>query len=294
MPGPNPVYRGRFAPSPTGPLHLGSLIAALASFLDARHAHGHWLLRMEDIDPPREQAGAADAILHSLQAHGLYADEPVLWQSQRLQAYRDALAQLAQQQQLFRCRCSRQQLGPSGACCGACRQQQASITAPYALRVQVARDFELNYQDRWQGSRHWALGQQLTDFVVWRKDGLVAYQLAVVVDDAAQGISHVVRGSDLLDSTPRQRYLQQLLAYHQPRYSHIPVLTDPAGHKLSKQNHAPAVDDQQPAGNLRRALQFLQQPPPPPHLHGVSQILSHAISHWSPQRIPRQAHLPEG
>lgn len=294
MPDPRSSYRGRFAPSPTGPLHLGSLIAALASFLDARHANGHWLLRMEDIDPPREQAGAAEAILHSLQAHGLQADEPTLWQGRRQPAYRKALAQLQRQHRIFRCQCTRQQLGPNGACCGTCRDHQSSLAAPCALRVAVAADFELNYHDRWQGPQHWALGQQLADFVVWRKDELVAYQLAVVVDDAAQGITHVVRGSDLLDSTPRQCYLQGLLGYPPPQYSHLPVITDVAGNKLSKQNHAPALDDQQPAGNLRRALQFLQQPAPPGELHTAGEILQYAISHWSPSLVPQQPHLPGG
>ena len=263
MPGSNPRYRGRFAPSPTGPLHLGSLIAALASYLDARSCNGTWLVRMEDLDPPREEPGAAERILNSLRHHGLHWDEPVLWQSERKQAYAAALDTLAAQGHLFNCACTRAMLGPGGACCDHCAERQSALTRPCATRVKVPGDSHIRFDDQLQGQQHTALGQQLPDFVVKRKDGLDAYQLAVVVDDASQAINHVVRGSDLLDSTPRQIFLQQLLTYPTPRYCHLPVITNAQGQKLSKQNHAPALDDDRAIANLRGALHFLRQREPP-------------------------------
>jgi len=287
-------YRGRFAPSPTGPLHLGSLIAALASWLHARSAGGQWLLRMEDIDPPREQPGAAAAIIHSLQQHRLDWDGDILWQSQRSHAYDAALAALDIGGHLFACSCSRRELGPEGACRRDCRHRQTPNDIPSALRVAVPADFESHWQDPWQGPQHWLLGQQLTDFVVRRKDGLYAYQLAVVVDDACQGISDVVRGADLLDSTPRQHLLQTLLGYPQPRYAHIPVLADSKGQKLSKQNLAPALDDTAAPGNLRLALHYLGQPSPPAGLHSATALLGFALEHWSPSRLPRAAAVSAG
>ncbi len=292
MPGANPHYRGRFAPSPTGPLHLGSLIAALASYLDARQAGGSWLVRMEDLDPPREEPGAARRILHSLQCHGLHWDEPVMWQGERAAAYRQALERLAANRLLFRCDCTRALLGPGGACAGHCRQRQAAIGRPFALRVSVPADCRIHFVDRIQGPRDSALGSEFADFVVRRKDGLDAYQLAVVVDDHAQGISHVVRGSDLLDSTPRQIFLQQLLDFPAPHYGHLPVITNAAGQKFSKQNHAPAIDDNRPVANLRRALAFLHQRPPPPGIDATGPLLAAAISDWQPARIPRVEAIP--
>ncbi len=279
-------YRGRFAPSPTGPLHLGSLIAAVASYLDARHCGGQWLLRMEDLDPPREEAGAARRILASLQAHGLHWDEDVLWQSERSRAYAGALATLDRGHHLFRCDCTRQMLGPDGACCGQCRQRQGRLSTPAATRVNVPTDTRIHFTDGVQGNQDIALGRELADFVVRRKDGLDAYQLAVVVDDAHQGVTHIVRGSDLLDSTARQIFLQQLLGHPTPRYSHLPVITDASGHKLSKQNHAPPLDDSRACANLRAALHFLHQPAPPGQLHETTDILAFARDHWSVKRIP--------
>lgn len=292
MPGANPHYRGRFAPSPTGPLHLGSLIAALASYLDARQAGGTWLVRMEDLDPPREEPGAARRILNSLRYHGLDWDEPVMWQGGRAAAYRQALERLAAGHHLFHCDCSRAVLGPGGACARHCRQRQAAIRRPFALRVAVPADCRIHVEDRIQGSRDSALGGEFPDFVVRRRDGLDAYQLAVVVDDHAQGISHVVRGSDLLDSTPRQIFLQNLLGLPTPDYCHVPVITDAAGQKFSKQNHAPPIDDHQPATNLRRALAFLHQEPPPPELVDSGPLLAFAVSRWQPARIPRVEAIP--
>lgn len=282
---------GRFAPSPTGRLHRGSLLAALASFLDMRSCGGRWLLRMEDLDPPREEAGAARAILDCLQAHGLEPDGEVLWQSRRSEAYLAALGQLDRDGHLFSCSCSRREQGPGGSCGGDCRLVPPPPERPAALRVRVPRDYRCQWQDTWQGPQDWRLGKQLDDFVVRRKDGLFAYQLAVVVDDAAQGITRVVRGADLLDSTPRQRLLQDLLGYPAPEYAHIPVLAAANGQKLSKQNHAPALDPGCAAGNLRDALALLRQPPPPGHLRQCADILDYAAEHWTPEAIPRALKL---
>lgn len=283
------TYRGRFAPSPTGPLHLGSLIAALASWLHARSAGGQWRLRIDDIDPPREQPGAASAIIRSLQQHQLCWDGDILWQSQRSTAYDAALAALHAGGHLFACSCSRRELGPEGVCLRDCRHRERPSGMPSALRVAVPADFVSQWLDPWQGQQHWPLGQQLTDFVVRRKDGLYAYQLAVVVDDAYQQITDVMRGADLLDSTPRQHLLQTLLGYPQPRYAHIPVLTDSHGQKLSKQNLAPALDDSAAPDNLCLALHYLRQPPPPAGLKSTGALLDFALEHWSPEHLPHSA-----
>lgn len=272
-------YRGRFAPSPTGPLHLGSLIAALVSYLDARQRQGSWLVRIEDLDPPREQAGAADAILRSLEAHGLHWDERLRYQSQGGEAYAAALEQLAAAEQLFWCRCSRKQLAGHevypGTCRG-CRQPRADA----AIRWQVPVGFE-RFNDRYQGQQSVDLAA-LGDVVLRRRDGLFAYQLAVTVDDLDQGITEVVRGIDLLDSTPWQRALFRSLGSTPPDYAHFPVLVDANGQKLSKQNRAPALDDRKPGNNLQQALQHL----------GLSvaadrpeQMLLVAQQQWSERRL---------
>ncbi len=291
MPGPE-SYRGRFAPSPTGPLHLGSLIAALASYLDARHHGGSWLLRMEDLDPPREEPGAAQAILDSLRHHGLHWDEQVMWQGERLPAYAEALARLQGMGCLFRCDCTRAMLGPDGACAGRCLPRQHEVGPAAAVRVSVPADCTITFEDRLQGRQSHPLGREWPDFVLKRKDGLDAYQLAVVVDDDAQGITHVVRGSDLLDSTPRQLFLQQKLGLSAPSYCHLPVITNALGQKLSKQNHAPALDDARATDNLRRALAFLHQEPPPTGLQSCPALLEHAVAHWQLERVPRALAIP--
>lgn len=280
-------YRGRFAPSPTGPLHLGSLIAALASFLDARHAQGVWLVRMDDLDPPREEPGAADTILQSLRAHGLHWDEPVLYQSQRDSAYEAALQDINAGGKLFYCECTRAMQGPEGICCGNCSYRQEWVSEPRAIRVRVAADTVITFDDLIQGEQTTQLGDASPDFVVRRKDGLNAYQLAVVVDDAAQQITHVVRGSDLMDTTAKQIYLQQTLGLAPPTYAHIPVITTAQGQKFSKQNHAPPLDNAAACRNLRRALQFLQQPEPPAALSDVSQVIEFAVAGWSLAAVPR-------
>ena len=247
---------GRFAPSPSGPLHFGSLVAATASYLDARHRGGRWLLRMEDLDPAREPAEAADQILRALECHGLLWDGSVLYQSSRLDAYAEALAKLRQQGRLFACRCSRQQIQAEGGVYdGRCRELGLQDTGN-AIRIRVDA-MRVNFTDAIQGAQSQSLLQECGDVILRRKDGLFAYQLAVVVDDAAQGITDIVRGSDLLDSTARQIHLQRLLGYPTPRYMHVPVLQNERGEKLSKQTGAAALDNSRPLEGLMQAAGFL-------------------------------------
>lgn len=285
-------YRGRFAPSPTGPLHLGSLIAAVASYLDARHQCGAWLVRMDDLDPPRELPGAADSILRSLEDHGLDWDEEVMWQSRRQVAYLDALATLRNSKRLFDCRCTRAALGPNGSCQGDCRTQQAIGGEATATRIIVAADTDIQFNDGLQGLQHSRLGATVQDFALRRKDQLIAYQLAVVVDDAEQQITDIVRGSDLLDSTPRQIYLQRCLGFAQPHYTHIPVIANEQGQKFSKQNHAPELIAAQAPANLRQALHFLQQAPPPQSAVSPREILSFASQNWGHTALPARMRIP--
>lgn len=287
---------GRFAPSPTGPLHFGSLLAALASFLDMRARNGRWLLRIEDLDPPREQPGAADSILQTLDAFGLHWDGPVVYQSQRLDAYRAALEALLQQGAAYRCSCSRKALRARNALPlydGHCRLFPPAETADCAIRA-IHPEAEQQFEDRIQGWRryHWPSGKG--DFVVFRRDGLFAYQLAVVVDDAAAGITDVLRGSDLIDETPHQIALQQRLDYLTPDYAHIPVITNVSGQKLSKQNLAPALDTAQRQQLLHRALTLLgQQPPADLMKAGRNELLQWAIMHWNITAIPGTLSLCE-
>jgi glutamyl-Q tRNA(Asp) synthetase len=292
-PAPRP-YRGRFAPSPTGLLHTGSLFTALASWLDARSSQGEWLLRMEDLDPPRESKAAADGILFALEALQLHWDGPVLYQSQRGAAFEEALARLKSLGRLFPCTCSRQDLGNHGPVYpGTCRAISTTPDQPHALRCRID-EIRISFDDRLQGTYAQHLPTDCGDFVVRRKDNLYAYQLAVVVDDAASGITDVVRGIDLLDSTPRQVFLQQLLGYPTPRYAHLPIVTDNHDDKLSKQQGARPVDIQQPSPALFRALQLLQQNPPaalqyePPEA-----ILQWAVSAWQPARLANLKRIRE-
>ena len=251
-------YRGRFAPSPTGPLHFGSLVSAVISYLDARSHKGKWLLRIEDIDPPREVVGAADTILRQLEAHGLQWDEPVLYQSQRYQAYAAALALLREQALLYPCSCSRQQLREQGGIHTLqCQRSDACLLDEHALRVRVPPGTTIQYVDRLQGPQREDIAKTAGDFVLKRKDGLYAYQLAVVVDDEFQQITHIVRGSDLLSSTPRQMYLQQQLGSRHPEYAHHPVVLNDSRQKLSKQNLAPAVGGGSPSANLQAVFSWL-------------------------------------
>ncbi len=287
-------YRGRFAPSPTGPLHAGSVLAALASYLDARAHKGRWLVRMEDLDPPRESKEAADAILRTLETLGLHWDESVVYQSQRSAAYDDALAQLDKSQLLYACNCSRQKLSGAGPVYpGWCRDHHIVRGSATALRCLVP-DADFGFIDRLQGPYTQQLAREVGDFIVRRRDGLFAYQLAVVVDDAWQGITDVVRGIDLIDSTPRQIHLQRQLGLPTPRYAHVPVVVNAEGQKLGKQQYAAAVDDTRPAAVLFRTLQRLQQHPEPQLANAMpAEILAWAIAHWQPQNLAGLTQIPE-
>lgn len=288
-------YRGRFAPSPTGPLHFGSLVAAVGSYLDARSRHGEWLLRIEDLDPPRTVAGASDDILRTLEALGLHWDGVVMYQSQRGEAYRATLDQLQRQGALYPCNCSRREIAdsaldasPSLVYPGYCRTGMRPGRTEHALRVRTD-DVPVQFHDRLQGHCAQRLALEAGDFVLRRADGLYAYQLAVVVDDAAQGVSDVVRGADILDSTPRQIYLQKLLGLATPSYLHLPVAVNAQGEKLSKQTLAPAVEVGVPLPLLFKVLEFLGQDPPRELLQGdLASFWSWAIAHWAVAKIPVQ------
>ncbi|MEH6567532.1 MAG: tRNA glutamyl-Q(34) synthetase GluQRS [Halioglobus sp.] len=292
MPATNTPYRGRFAPSPSGPLHLGSLVTALASYLDAKHNHGTWLVRIDDLDPPREQPGAAQGILHSLESHGLHWDEEITWQSHHSAAYEQALELLNLHRKTFNCSCTRQQLSATGACQNSCQTRQALLCEPWAIRIERPLGTEVEFTDQLQGLQSENLGQNTDNYVVKRKDGLYAYQLAVVVDDANASISHIVRGSDLLETTGRQIYLQQTLTLPTPRYCHLPVITNELAQKYSKQNHAPALIDADAAQNLRQALAFLKQSTPPPDCCEPESILAFASLQWSLSRVPPVMAVP--
>jgi len=334
-------YRGRYAPSPTGPLHFGSLVAAVGSYLEAKSRGGVWLLRMEDLDTPREQPGAADAILRTLEACGLFWDGEPMYQRRRSEAYRAALARLEAQGLVYACGCSRREIADShlnfaptlgahdaplartggrgvggegrsnealnaplarasgrGAggegshvsaliYPGTCRNGVASGRTPRATRVRVD-DTVIEFADGVQGRMRQDLAAEVGDFVLLRADGLFAYQLAVVIDDADQGITDVVRGADLLDSTPRQIYLQRRFGLPSPRYLHLPVAVNAAGEKLSKQTQAPPVDAREPVPLLAQVMSFLGQAPPP-QLRRVplDEFWRWAFTHWDAKRVPR-------
>ncbi len=293
------AYIGRFAPSPTGPLHKGSLLAALASFLDARANGGQWLLRIEDLDPPREVPGAADLILRQLDEHGLHWDGPVLYQSSRLPAYKDALQQLSRAGLLYACYCNRARLRTLGGCYdGACRIHKLNSSTsipdkPHAIRIQLPEHSVIALDDLIQGSLTFDLSAA-GDFILWRRDHLAAYQLACSLDDGYQGISHVIRGSDLLDSTPRQMHLLHCLGLATPQYGHIPVLSNTQGQKLSKQNHAPQLDLGKVLANLLDCLVLLGVSPPVElNKASIQQVLDWAIKHWRLSNIPRLSKMAE-
>jgi len=257
MTGDSRPYRGRFAPSPTGPLHFGSLLAAFASWLDARHHGGEWLVRIEDVDRQREIPGAADEQLATLRAFGLVPDRPPARQSERAPLYQAALNELQAQGLLFRCSCSRSALAQTDGIHRRCLQP---ATAHAAIRLRVPAQ-TLGFVDRCVGHYEQRLDRDVGDVVLRRADGFWAYQLAVVVDDAAQGITHVVRGADLLDSTPRQILLQQRLGVQTPQYLHLPLVLDSDGRKLGKSTAALPIDPASPLPALRTAWQALGQSP---------------------------------
>jgi glutamyl-Q tRNA(Asp) synthetase len=285
------IYRGRFAPSPTGPLHFGSLVAAVGSWLRARAQNGIWVVRMEDIDPPREVPGAAAQIVATLAKFGMQSDEPVLFQSRREPAYDEAFQRLLDAGQVFACTCSRSDLAMQkgfhrDACIASADCVGAPARAP-AWRLR-APDLTIDFDDLANGPQSQNLHQDIGDFVVKRSEGWFAYQFAVVVDDAFQGITEVVRGADLLDSTPRQIYLQRLLGYATPAYLHMPLVVDANGQKLSKQDHARPVDGDDPVPAMRAALEFLGvsvQPVPA----RVDALLAAGIANFDPARLMRAA-----
>ena len=285
-------YIGRFAPSPTGPLHKGSLLAALASFLDARANGGQWLLRIDDLDPPREVPGAADRILRQLDEHGLHWDGPVLYQSTRLPAYKEALQQLSCAGLLYACYCNRARLRTlGGRYDGKCRIHNLHASAtihdkPHATRIQLPEQSTVTFKDVIQGPLLFDLNKA-GDFILWRRDQLSAYQLACSLDDDHQGISHVIRGSDLLDSTPRQIHLSHCLALETPQYGHIPVLSNAEGQKLSKQNHAPELSSDKTTSNLIDCLGLLGFSIPSELSNSSNQqLLNWAIDHWQLSNVP--------
>ena len=285
-------YIGRFAPSPTGPLHAGSLVAALASYLDARAHQGRWLIRIEDIDETRTIAGAADDIIHTLSALGMQSDEPIIWQSQRKSRYEAAFLEL--ENKVYPCACSRKEITDSrvslssdGAAIypGTCRTGLAEgrIARAWRLRVPNAGDTldEIEFNDRWQGPVRESLSASVGDFVLRRADGFWAYQLAVVIDDADQGITHVVRGADLLESTSRQIYLQRLLNKKTPHYLHVPVITNHLGEKLSKQTGAQALDISQPVSTLLVAAKALELDIQAEAVNSVQSFYEAAVPSWA-------------
>ena len=289
-----PQYRGRFAPSPTGPLHFGSLVAALGSYLQAKANAGVWLVRIEDIDPPREQAGAAVLILRTLEKLGLEWDESVLYQSAQLGLYAELLDELAEKELCYPCSCTRRDVRQQNKSVGirghapypgTCRQGPLKPGGPLATRIRVPPG-DVEFLDGLQGHCVQELQTTIGDFVLKRSDGLFSYQLAVVVDDNLQGVTEVVRGTDLLDSTARQIFLQRKMGYHLPRYLHLPTAVGLDGDKLSKQTGARALDHNRLALLMMEALSFLKHRPPD-ELVGASspELLDWGVQNWNPTRL---------
>lgn len=303
------MYIGRFAPSPTGPLHFGSLIAAVASYAEAKKQHGHWLVRMEDLDKPREIKGAALDILKTLSSFGFEWDGEVLYQSQRAALYEAAFDALQKAGLIYPCSCSRKEIADSASMGieGAvyprtCQTHAVKPNVPLAWRVKT-NDEILSFTDAIQiennqkvfNQNHFSqnLSKDIGDFVLKRADGLFAYQLAVVVDDAAQGITHIVRGADLLSSTPRQIYLQHLLNFKQPHYAHLPIAVNNAGEKLSKQTLAEPICKENAPALLYKTLQFLGQNPPVELASStVQEAWDWTFKHWDLNKIPAVFKLP--
>ena len=290
----DPRYRGRFAPSPTGPLHFGSLIAATASYLQARSQQGEWFVRIEDIDPPREMPGATDAIIKSLDAFGFEWDGTIDYQRERIERFHAALETLKQQDMAYPCACTRKELADynSPVYPGICRNGLAAGRKARAWRLRVANSILL--EDAIQGAIKYDLPSDAGDFVLLRADGLIAYQLAVAIDDAEQGITEVVRGSDLLDSTPRQIYIQRTLQLASPRYAHHPVIVNRQGEKLSKQTHAAELDNAHPVEQIWQALAFLGQSPEQALKRAtVGEIWDWAQHHWHMDSVPKTRTIQE-
>ena len=292
-------YRGRFAPSPTGPLHFGTLVAAVGSYLEARTRGGAWLVRIEDPDPPRVVPGAAEEMLRALQAFGMSWDGTVVRQSARLPAYHNALHQLRSKGLVYACACSRREIADSAISgiegfvyAGTCREGLLQGRRARVQRV-VTRGAVIAFDDALQGRIEHDLEKDIGDFVLYRSDRVYAYQLAVVIDDAEQGITDIVRGADLLDSTSRQIHLQRLLGLATPRYAHLPVVVGETGEKLSKQTLAAPVDPGRPVAVLSAALAFLGQQPPDRLARGtLPEFWQWAMSNWNLERVPRVRAAP--
>ncbi|MCJ0926462.1 tRNA glutamyl-Q(34) synthetase GluQRS [Acinetobacter lwoffii] len=280
-------YVGRFAPSPTGPLHFGSLITAVASYCDAKANQGTWLVRIEDTDIPRIYRGSEEHILRAMDAFQLEPDAEIIFQKDRLDIYEDVIQQLRQQGLVYACQCTRKMLGSNHIYQDTCRDLGLAFEHQ-AIRLKV-EDVEICFEDRLQGRHCSELKKDLGDFVLKRRDGIINYQLAVVVDDYLQGMTHVVRGADLLDNTERQIYLGQLLGYPQLSYMHLPLAMNDQGQKLSKQNLAQALDLIQAPQLLKQALQALHQAEV--DLDAPQRMLQQAVAQWDIERIPHTTEL---
>ena len=279
-----PTYRGRFAPTPTGPLHLGSLVSAMASYLEARTHQGSWYLRIDDLDHQRCRAGMADQIIQSLHNLGFCWQSPIYYQQQHLSHYQDPIDYLRQRSLVYACDCSRQRLRATPHYLGTCRTLGKPDTPGHALRVRTDKTPQQNLNH--QGS-----AKASGDFIIRRRDGIIAYQLAVVIDDQLAQITDVVRGADLLDSTARQNYLQQLLGYPIPTYRHVPLVMGSDGKKLSKSAAAEPIGHSQPLADLCTAWHFLQPRKPPSTLHTVADFWDWALIHWQPKMLALSSKL---
>ena len=288
----NAPYCGRFAPSPTGPLHFGSLITALVSYFHARQQGGRWLVRMEDLDPPREMPGAATLILKQLERHGFDWDGEVMYQNTRQRRYQEILADLLASGAAYYCTCSRKDIqAMGGRYDGRCRLSRNKEPGHGAIRLQVPESDQVSYDDIFQGRQCHYPGREMGDYVIRRRDGLYAYQLAVVVDDMDQGISHVLRGMDLQDATPRQILLFKHLGAAVPVYGHIPIAINKFRQKLSKQNHAASLDLRRPAENLKSALRWLGVAEIP-DTEQPEALIRHGLHHWQSEYLQGKESLP--
>ncbi|PIP80679.1 MAG: tRNA glutamyl-Q(34) synthetase GluQRS [Gammaproteobacteria bacterium CG22_combo_CG10-13_8_21_14_all_40_8] len=281
-------YIGRFAPSPSGPLHRGSLVAALGSFLRAKSSQGQWLVRIEDLDRPREMQGASSSILHSLEHHGLHWDGEIVYQSQRAHLYSQYLEKIQKNQQSYFCDCTRSKIkAASGFYQGHCRHLNLSMAMNQSIRFRATEQVEL-FEDKLLGQLRLSAENYEQDFILKRKDGYFSYPLAVVVDDYEQNITEVVRGADLIEATFAQINLQKALRINTPSYVHLPLVCDNDGAKLSKQNHAKPIENKMAPANLYRALTFLgQKPPSTLQQEEAETIIQWAVAHWQLNLVPK-------
>ena len=282
----NKSYRGRFAPSPSGDLHFGSLVAALASYCQAKASQGEWLIRIEDVDETRVVKGADKLIIDTLRRFGMVSDLPIIYQTdpERQQAYQNALQHLSQLNLTYPCVCTRAELKDKAIYPKTCQLTEIDHNKAHSIRVE-APDALFQFDDLFQGPQSQNIQQQCGDFNIKRKDGLFSYQLAVVVDDADQGITEVVRGTDIIDSTARQMFLNQVLKQKPLKYAHFPVITNEFSDKLSKQNHAKAITHEDPINTTKAALKILQQQVPVLKVESQAELIKFAVAHWQPQTL---------